>query len=191
MDFVGLYLGDGVNAERLVVSIATPPELSWKPFDDTFRTINGNLRRTMIKGLIPIISMELNNVPETTMAVLRAARVSRQMTILQYGRGWQVRRQDELMVGASFLILSGTSLRDLTDFRVYQKSDFRGTTNLFASFSAGSRVITLSSALTVGAPVYVDYSFTRIECVITALRERPMRGTLSRRYSADITFEGV
>lgn len=191
MDFIGLYLGDGDNSERLVVTVADAPELTWRPFEDTFRTINGNLRRTMIKGLIPIISMELRNIPENTMAILRAARIARQTQILQYGRGWQVKRQDELMVGANYLILSATSLRNLTNFNVYEKSDFQGATNLFQSYNSLSRVITLNTSLTVGASVYVDYSFAGIECVITSLRERPNRGSQSRRYIADITFEGI
>lgn len=191
MDFIGVYLGDGDNAERLTLKVAAPPELQWRPFEEMFRTITGSLIRNVIKGLIPAVSLSLKSVPETTMGILRAARIARQELTLYYGRGWEIKRQDELLVGTNYLILMPSSLAGLSDFKVYLKSDFTGATNYFQSYNAITRLITLSTTLTVGAPVYVDYKFSQIKCVLTGLRERPHAGALRKWYEADVTFEGV
>ena len=190
MNWTGFILGDNLTRKFLNVKISDI-SLSWKTVDSSFRNIVGDLKRVLIKGIIPTIKMELMAVKDDDLAVLLGARHSQQELYLKLGEGLKVKRQIEFMAGANYFYLTRTSIVDYQNFKVYLKTDFNGTNNLYSSYSSGDRKVIIGSSLTVGTPVYVDYEFTIMKGLITAISHLPHKGASRKLWGVTLTFEGI
>ena len=189
MDYVGFVLGDGTNQATLNLKVLNM-DIRWDVFENRYRTINGDLNRQVVKGLIPTVNVDFGAISETVLGILKGARAQKQEMYLRVG-DQKVVRQYETMFTASTFYLMASAVSGITAMTVYTKADFAGTSNLFSAFDSTTRLVTITGAHAVGSGVYVNYTYQWLKVICTALSSRPYRGASKSFWQASATFEGI
>lgn len=191
MDFNGLWLGDGTNYEKLQC-LPKDFAIDYGQIAHDYRTVTGVRGKQTIRGPVPNISLSLEMVSDRIHGILSGARQSRTQLVLYFAKGGiKVLRQPEVMSSTTVAYLTKNSFSGLTVNKVYTQADFSGATNIFSSFTEADYSIVVNPAQTAGAPIYVDYTWTKVKVYCTALPLKPYRGSSRNYWQGSIKFEGA
>lgn len=158
-------------------------------------TAAGDLRRSIIKVEVPLITMQAAAVPQATMARLRGFRHSQ--ALLNFLAEDSISITDQICTasGASTVVLPNMSASGVTIAGVYLATDVNRTgTNYFSggSYDAPSRTITLGTPLPAeNSQVVVDYAFTGHTVLLTRLLETPHQGQFVNLWQAMLELTGA
>ena len=192
MNFVGLYLGDATNQAHLRLRCKSTP-IQEKVVEENYRAVDGSMGRQLVRGIVPMLTLTLDLLDDTTLAILRGARVQRDPLYLRFSKGQSVMRQLEVLETTTTFHLTPNSFSDIASasMKVYLQSDFTGGSNLFSSWDQATFVVTVTPAQTAGAKVYVDYTWKTMKCFLTQLSVTPYRGGYRKWWTVQATFEGM
>ena len=159
------------------------------------RNVAGDKRRSILKMLVPTISLDLAALTDAMVARLRGLRASQAVLNFICDGGMNV--TDLVLTSTSTIAvtLPNTSCSGITIAGVYLATDTgRSGTNYYTtgSFNSATGIITLGSALPgANTQVVVDWTFTGRSVLMNTFTPIPHQGQFSNLWSAKVELEGA